>query len=79
MLELIILKHYCPSSAGPAPTSKPVIPAKAGIQASLKAFLDSRVRGNDATTKFQKFNLNKTDFKINSLSVLCALCGEGFL
>jgi len=31
-----------------------VIPAKAGIQAFLKNILDSRVRGNDGSTTFQK-------------------------
>jgi hypothetical protein len=50
----------CPSSAGSTWPLRPVIPAKAGIQASLKAFVDSRMRGNDAATKFQKFNLDRT-------------------
>jgi hypothetical protein len=31
----------------PLSTTKPVIPAKAGIQFLLKTLLDSRLRGND--------------------------------
>jgi hypothetical protein len=46
-----------------------VIPAKpvpagfkpgAGIQASFNGILDSRLRGNDGSTPFEKVNLDKT-------------------
>jgi hypothetical protein len=37
-----------------------VIPAKAGIQASFDGILDSRLRGNNGSTPFEKVNLDKT-------------------
>ena len=73
----IVLQSQRPGSLRPAvqftraeTNDQPVvIPAKAGIQASFNGILDSRLRGNDGSTPFEKVNMDKIDFSVSYFSV----------